>query len=141
MLSQTTLDKAILVESARLVGTVTTAELSPPELTVRDIKAHIQSHLDENLRCSALAERFNVSQRTLARWFQDIEGVSIGQFVLRARLNEARAKLQSTNLAVSDIQSMVGFASAAHFSYAVRRAFGHAPLQLREQAFRLAKNR
>lgn len=141
VLSQAELDRAILAETGRIMSSVAAARGRRPEAVVGDIKAYVCSHLNEDLRCGVLAGFFGLAPRTLARWFQVVEGTSIGRFVLQARLEQARALLQSTELPVSDIQGMVGFNSAAHFSYSVRRAFGQAPGQLRERMWSLARKR
>jgi AraC-like DNA-binding protein len=140
-LSQAELDRAILAETGRIVSSVAAAGGRQPDAVVGDVKAYVRSHLQDDLRCGVVADLFGLAPRTLARWFQVVEGTSVGQFVLQSRLEQAKVLLQSTELAVSDIQDMVGFNSAAHFSYSVRRAFGQAPSQLRERVWELAKNR
>jgi AraC-like DNA-binding protein len=140
-LSQAELDRAILAEAGRIVGSVAATTERQPQVVVGDIKSYVCAHLNDDLRCDVLADLFCVAPRTLARWFQVIEGRSVGQFVLQTRLEEARALLQSTHLPVSDIQDRVGFNSAAHFAYSMRRAFGQAPSRLREQMWGLAKKR
>lgn len=140
-LSQADLDRAILAEAARIVSSVTATVGRRPEAVVGDVKAYVRSHLNGDLRCGVLTDLFGVSSRTLARWFMAVEGISVGGFVLQTRLEQARDLLQSTELPISDIQDLVGFNSAAHFSCSVRRAFGRAPSLLREQMRDLAKKR
>ncbi|CAM5180092.1 HTH-type transcriptional activator RhaS [Castellaniella defragrans] len=140
-LSRAELDRAILVEAARIVSSVAATTEQQPQAAVRDIKAYVRAHLNAELNCGVLADLFGLAPRTLARWFQAVEGTSVGQFILRTRLEQARVLLQSTELPVSDIQDRVGFNSAAHFSYSMRRAFGRAPSQLRGQLRDLAKKR
>lgn len=133
------LDRSILAETGRIVGSTAAASGRQREAVVGDVKAYVCSHLREDLRCGVVADLFNLAPRTLARWFQVVEGISVGQFVLQSRLEQARVLLRSTELAVSDIQDMVGFNSAAHFSYSVRRAFGQTPSQLRDGGMGVGK--
>ncbi|ARP96547.1 AraC family transcriptional regulator [Bordetella genomosp. 13] len=132
-LSQAELDRAILAEVGRIVASLAPTDAQEPDRLVQAVKTYVRAHLDEDLSCRELAERMQTSARTLARWFQGVEGMPLGQYVLRARLSEAHRLLQLTTLPICDIQQAVGFASAAHFAYAMRRAYGVAPRQLRHR--------
>ncbi|WP_144640417.1 helix-turn-helix transcriptional regulator [Bordetella genomosp. 13] len=134
LLTQAELDRTILAEVGRIVTATAPTRARERDQLIQAIKTFVHAHLDEDLSCHALAERAQISARTLARWFQFEEGKSVGQYVLQARLAEARRLLRSTALPISDIQHAVGFTSAAHFAYSIRRIYGVAPRQLRGHA-------
>ncbi|WP_186332403.1 helix-turn-helix domain-containing protein [Bordetella genomosp. 13] len=131
-LSREALDRMIIAEVGRVVAS-RPADLATDEAgaMLSAVKAYIARHLDEDLSCAALADRFRLKERTLARWFGARERASVGQYVLEARLQEAARLLRTSALPVADIQEAVGFASPAHFSFAVRKRFGAPPSALR----------
>lgn len=133
ILSHAELDRGILTEVGRIMASTAPCHAHEPDQLVQAVKTFVQAHLDQDLSCGALAERTHTSPRTLARWFQLVEGVSLGRYVVQTRLAEAHRQLRFTTLPISDIQQAVGFTSASHFSYAIRRAYGAAPRQLRSQ--------
>lgn len=141
-LSRESLDRMIVHEVGRIASRHPAPQRADEiETLLLSVKQFIAAHLDEDLRSGPLAERFQLSERTLARWFSAREETSIGQYVLEARLLEAARLLHSSSLPVADIQAAVGFSSAAHFAYAVRRRFGMAPSRLRQGLPDMAENR
>lgn len=132
-LSREALDRMIIGEVCRIVaGTPVSLVADETAAILSAVKAFIAQHLDEDLGCASLAERFRLKERTLVRWFSTRERMSIGQYVLETRLQEAARLLRTTALPIADIQGAVGFASAAHFAFAVRKRFGVSPSVLRK---------
>ncbi|VWC57807.1 two component AraC family transcriptional regulator [Burkholderia lata] len=127
------LDLLILQEAGRIMTAVLPSRSREPADIVREVRIHIGEHLDGDLSCATLARQFGTSERTLSRWFHAEQGQSIGQYVLDTRLAEAKRLLFSTTLPVVEIQNTVGFASAPHFAYAMRKAFGLSPRHLRRR--------
>lgn len=127
------LDLLILQEAGRIMTSVLPSRSREPADIVREVRIYIGEHLDGDLSCTTLARQFGTSERTLSRWFQAEQGRSIGQYVLDTRLVEAKRLLVSTTLPVVDIQNTVGFASAPHFAYSMRKAFGLSPRHLRRR--------
>lgn len=131
-LTRDALDRMILAEVGRIAAARPIALAADDTAAVLSaVKAYIARHLAEDLCCASLAQRFRLKERTLARWFSTKEGMSIGQYILEARLQEAARLLRACDLPVADIQDAVGFASAAHFAFAVRKRFGVPPSGLR----------
>ncbi len=138
LLSHANLDRLVLSEVGRILASTAPARAREPDQLIQAVKTFVHAHLDHDLSCDALADHTHTSPRTLARWFQLAQGMSLGRYVLRARLAEARRLLMLTTLPISDIQQAVGFNSAAHFAYSIRRRYGVSPRHLRAQAMRTA---
>ncbi|MCX5391986.1 helix-turn-helix domain-containing protein [Streptomyces sp. NPDC006482] len=85
------------------------------------------SRLDDQLTLDRLAERAQLSSRTLARRFADQLGTSPGQWLLSQRLYAARVLLEQTDLPVEAIAPRVGLASAVNLRRRFRAAFGTSP--------------
>ncbi|WP_010188475.1 AraC family transcriptional regulator [Sphingomonas sp. PAMC 26605] len=80
---------------------------------------------------SSLAKESGMSRSKFAKVFVEMLGVTPIDFVSRTRLTQGRDLLLSTTLPISDIATMVGFASRSYFSRAFKKAFNADPTTLR----------
>ncbi|WP_238858261.1 GlxA family transcriptional regulator [Faunimonas pinastri] len=83
--------------------------------------------IDAPLSVTVVAQRIGLSPRQLERLFKLHLATSPGEFYVTLRLDRARELLRLSELSVTDIGLACGFQSAAHFSAAYRRRFGHSP--------------
>lgn len=65
---------------------------------------------------SDLADRLNVSSRTLARRFKSATGWSIGAYLQGTRIDAARTKLATTNTPLQVVVSQVGYEDFSSFA-------------------------
>ncbi|WP_226961767.1 MULTISPECIES: GlxA family transcriptional regulator [Streptomyces] len=84
-------------------------------------------NLHAPLSLERLGARAGVSGRTLARRFEEQLGTSPGQWLLRQRLDAARALLERTDLPVEAVAVRVGLSSAVNLRRRFRAAFGVTP--------------
>lgn len=91
------------------------AHFSEPELTVREIAAHV-----------------GVSADYLSRQFRHALGIAAQEYLRRYRFARAMALLQ-TELPVGDVAREVGFRSLCHFSREFKKELGVTPSQYRNQ--------
>ncbi|TDO46802.1 helix-turn-helix protein [Kribbella sp. VKM Ac-2527] len=98
-------------------------------------------HLHKPLALTDLAEQSHMSLRTFARRFNDEVGMSPGRWLIQQRVGRARHLLESTDLAVDEIASQVGFAGGTSLREHLHAAIGVSPLAYR-RTFRgaLAQN-
>lgn len=100
--------------------------------------------IDANLHTAATPREaltnLPMSYRQLSRHFLSVYGVTPKQYQLTARIDEARALLERSNLSATDIAVELGFASSQHFATLFRRIAGTPPLEWRNKA-RQAANR
>ncbi|MEV0385769.1 helix-turn-helix domain-containing protein [Nonomuraea sp. NPDC050643] len=100
------------------------------------IHAFIRDHLgDAHLTPGAIAAAHHISLRYLHKLFQQ-DGHTVGGWVRERRLERCRHDLADPRLAARPINAIAarwGFASAAHFSQAFRRAYGLSPHEFRRQ--------
>jgi transcriptional regulator GlxA family with amidase domain len=94
---------------------VQTADREP----LRAIQLWIADHLDEDLSVPVLARRCAMSERNFSRRFTLEVGTTPAAFVLRARVETARRRLEESSEGVDAIAAQCGFASAE----VMRRAF------------------
>jgi AraC-like DNA-binding protein len=93
----------------------------------------IERHPDRRLTLSAMAQSVEMSPYHFLRTFEQVTGVTPHQYVLRARLREAAARLAAEPSKVLDIALDCGFGDVSNFNRAFRTEFGLAP-----RAFRLS---
>lgn len=86
---------------------------------VRTVTRHILSNLDQELPLPDLARRAGCSPSYLARLFRREHGVSIGTFIRRKRISEARWLLANTDQPAPEIADAAGFRDLNYF----RRVF------------------
>lgn len=98
---------------------------------VEEVKAHINTHFDENLSLTGLAAIGHMSPYHFNRMFRQMTQTTPYRYLLNVRLQEAGWRLRHTALPVTDIAFATGFNSLEHFSAAFRKAFGKPPSALR----------
>lgn len=98
------------------------------------LKFYISAHLsDPDLSIAKLADLTHCSKRYLHMTFRP-EGVSISDYILKARLERCRSELlrpASAQRSITDIAYSWGFNNSNHFSRCFKREFGVAPRELR----------
>ncbi|MFC4242154.1 GlxA family transcriptional regulator [Gryllotalpicola reticulitermitis] len=72
----------------------------------------IREHLDEPLTMAGLAEHEHMSERNLARKFNQAVGMSPYDWITRERVNQAKILVETTDLPIGQIAAMVGLGSA-----------------------------
>jgi transcriptional regulator GlxA family with amidase domain len=86
---------------------------------LRAVQLWIADHLDADLSVPVLARRAAMSERNFSRRFTHEIGATPGAFVLRARVEGARRRLEESSEGVDAIAAQCGFGSAE----VMRRAF------------------
>ncbi len=100
-----------------------------PEL-VDIIIAYIESHLDQKLSLSDVAERFYVSKSTVSHAFQYKMGISFHRLVTQRRLVAAKG-LIVRGINLDEVAVRVGFGDYSTFYRAFRLEYGITPRQFR----------
>jgi len=100
---------------------------------VEQINDYIISHLHEDVGLISLADRFHFHPSYLARLYKHISGITVGQYIVDMRLQQARKLLSSVDTQIGDIARSLGFASAAYFSKFFKTHSGLTPSDFRRQ--------
>lgn len=103
----------------------TTARMREYRSRMNRVMDYVEMHLGEALTLDELASVAFFSKYHFHRLFRAIVGETIGQFILRLRLEKAAGQLLSApGTAVTEIALHCGFSSSATFARAFREAFG-----------------
>ena len=78
------------------------------------------------------AKKFFLSKATLCDCFIKALNCTIGEYVMRLKLNKARQYLSSTKKSVEEISALCGFSSAAYMGLLFKNKTGLSPLQYRK---------
>jgi len=98
-----------------------------PGCRLRRVIEYIQQNLDKGLPLAELAGVVYMSPYHFARLFKRSTGMPPHRFVIRQRIDRARASLATPDLPIAEISRMVGFRTASHFSTVFRRVTGVTP--------------
>lgn len=101
------------------------------ENSTQQVRAWALDNLDQRLTLRDLADRANISVRTLTRWFRADTGLSPTQWLLDQRIDLARRLLERTNLSVDRVAEESGFGSAVGLRTHFGRAVGVPPAAYR----------
>jgi len=127
-------DHAVLDLAAVLTGGRAAAPATAHRAAAR---SYIEEHLTSpGLGAEQVAAAIGLSERQLSRVFA-ADGTSVPRHILTRRLCLAYSLLSSDRLGpetVADVAARCGFTSAAYFSHAFRRHFGHRASDLRREA-------
>jgi AraC family transcriptional regulator len=101
---------------------------------LRRIQELIHAKMDDDLSLDEMAQAVGLSTAHFARMFRKSTGETPHQFVLRQRLERAKAMLRAPNARVLDIAIACGFKTQQHFAQVFRSAWGISPTQFRQDA-------
>jgi transcriptional regulator GlxA family with amidase domain len=105
------------------------------ETSLSDTRAWALTRLDEPLALRVLARHAGVSQRTFIRRFTEETGTTPLQWLLNARLSQARELLETTDQPIDRIAHDCGLGTATNLRLHFRRALDTTPTAYR-RAFR-----
>ena len=102
---------------------------SEKEEKVYEIQKYILSHLYEKLTLDSLAARTDLSEWQCYRIFKEIAGISIADYIRRAKLADAACKLKEEQKKVIDVALEAGYDSPDGFQRAFLNEFGCNPAE------------
>ncbi|WP_350275622.1 AraC family transcriptional regulator [Kribbella sp. HUAS MG21] len=107
-----------------LVRTVTASaadQARPVSAVVERSRQYVAEHLGEPITVPMLSQAAGLSPARLHAQFRQELGMPPGEFVLRSKIEHARALLIETELPVTEIAHSLGFASTQYFATAFKR--------------------
>ena len=104
-----------------------------PVLPVRveRVRQYIQEHFCEEISLESIAVACGMSKYYLCHVFKENMGVSVFNYLIWLRMEEARRLLATTTLKVSQVGSRVGYADPNYFITAFKKQEGVTPTEYR----------
>ena len=99
---------------------------------VKDAQMYMLTNYDQNIDNESVAQSLNYHSFYLNRVFKTHTGLTIHQFLIKVRIDNAKMLLQKTTLSVDEIQRRVGFQSRSQFYTMFERSEGITPKKYRE---------
>ena len=98
-----------------------------PGPRLKRVTDFIALHLDQDLTLAQLGAVACMSRFHFARLFKRSTGLPPHRFVVRARIDHARALLTAQQLPIRRISEVVGFRTVSHFTAVFHRVTGTTP--------------
>src|SRR6201984_3195265 len=99
---------------------------------LRKIKEFVHAKMEYDLSLDEMAQSVGLSTAHFARMFRKSTGQTPHQFVLRQRLERARAMLRAADSRVLDVAVACGFKTQQHFAQVFRDVWGVSPTEYRQ---------
>ena len=102
------------------------------DTTASKIDEYIRSHLSEELTVKVLCEAFGISKNRLYEISHEWFHCSIGEYIAKTRVEEAKALLSTTDFPINQICAKVGIKDYNYFTKFFKSYVGTPPLKYRK---------
>ena len=102
-----------------------------PTKLMMQITNYVRHNLSHRISVSELAKSLYVSRPHLSARFKQETGMTLSDFILKERLEEALRLLRYTDKSLSQISDYLGFSSQSHFSKLFKKHVGKTPREYR----------
>ncbi len=99
---------------------------------LRRIKELVHAKIEDDLSLDEMAQSVGLSTAHFARMFRKSTGETPHQFVLRQRVERAKAMLRAPDARVLDVAVACGFKTQQHFAQVFRDVWGVSPTEYRQ---------
>ena len=102
---------------------------------VGNVMKYVQTHFNEGITVTSIAESFHVNRSHLYRVFKNRKGISLEQYILNTRLTNALILLKNNILTVKEVATHVGFNDYNNFLKLFKRIYHVTPSEYRKDPF------
>jgi AraC family transcriptional regulator len=99
---------------------------------LKEVLSYIEDNLSSDISLQDIADVAGLSVSHFKGLFRETVGLPAHQYLIRRRLERAKALLGEGDLPISQVALETGFAHQSHLAYHMRRLIGHSPKELRE---------
>lgn len=103
-----------------------------PKVDNPDLAEYIRSHSDEKLTLELLAKKSFYNPSYFSRLFRELYGMTVTEYIHRARIDNAKILLKTTARTVDEIAESVGYSGKTAFYKKFAEFTGQTPKQYRE---------
>ncbi|MEN6315006.1 MAG: AraC family transcriptional regulator [Clostridiaceae bacterium] len=101
-------------------------------LLMEKISEYIASCLQEKITINQLSHKFGISSSKLRKDFKQINGITIGRYLIRKRIEVSFKYLGDADLSIGQISEKLGYKNIHDFSNQFRKLTGHPPSYYRK---------
>ncbi|NBD25453.1 response regulator transcription factor [Paenibacillus glycinis] len=107
-----------------------------PKSVAEEIKQYIHARYGEDLTRNSLADVVFLHPDYLARLFKKETGVSLGAYIIEARIAAAKQLLRATDQSVFAVAKKVGYANYSYFAKVFKQEAGVTPSEYKQHGAR-----
>lgn len=100
---------------------------------ILDVSNYINRHMSEAITVEAMSKDFFMSRSYLSKRFKAESNVTLTDFILTKKIDEAKHLLRYTKQSLTAISLHLGFSSPGHFSRVFRKYASISPKEYREK--------
>jgi AraC family transcriptional regulator len=104
-----------------------------PGHTLRSVLEYIEDNLSLNLEIADIAAVSGLSTSYCKKLFRETTGFPIHEYVIRRRVERAKALLMQGELSISHVALESGFSHQSHLARHMRRVLGYSPKMLKSR--------
>jgi AraC family transcriptional regulator len=102
-----------------------------PPGRLRKVVSYVMEHLETDLPLQKLAEVAGLSRYYFCREFKKSMGLTPQRYIIRQRIERAKALLEHGSLSITEISQQLCFSTPSHFTATFRRLIGVTPRSFR----------
>ena len=106
-----------------IVRRESTAETSPAGKLVQKALAYIQRNALRGISVDDVARHLKASRRLVDLRFRELQNTTIGESIIRIRLDEVKRLLQMTNMPIDQIAARCGYENPNYLKNLFRRRY------------------
>jgi AraC-like DNA-binding protein len=99
---------------------------------IKKIILYIRKNLTNKISLDDIAGDLFITKEHLSRLFKKEMGLTISEYIINAKIEEAKTLLKETDYNVLDIAVLLNFANSSHFSNSFKKITGMAPSDYRK---------
>lgn len=119
--------------AARFSGALDQEEKSAHVKAIDQVKKYIEANYHDKLTVDTLAEHIRFSRSYLSVMFKQTTGMTLGEYMLKVRMEKAQKLLKESKLKNYEISQAVGYEDYVHFSKLFKRFFGFSPKEYKQK--------
>ena len=104
-----------------------------PTKLVREVSAYVRRNITQKTSVEQMAKAMFISRTHLAARFKKESGMTLTDFILSEKAEEAKRLLTYTNKSLLSIGEYLGFSSQSHFTKTFRKYTGTTPSEYRQR--------
>lgn len=86
------------------------------KLNIKDVRDYLEEHFTEKITLEELAGKFYIDKFYLSKMFKEQYGITVGSFLLQARITKAKHLLRFTDFSIEQIAAECGMKDANYFT-------------------------
>ena len=98
---------------------------------VEECKQYVSANIFKKISVKDASATLNVNAIYLERIFKEAEGMTIGQYIQKEKINRAKNLLIYSDRSLMEISDYLGFSSQSHFGNVFKKEVGMTPKQFR----------